>query len=34
MTIELDEPLGDRQLFDAGTWPPTPIDVASVNKWR
>lgn len=28
LTLDLDEPLGDRRIFDAGTWPPTPIEVA------
>lgn len=28
LTLELDQPIGARQLFDAGTWPPTPIPVA------
>lgn len=28
VTLHLDEPLGDRELYDAGTWPPTPIKVA------
>ena len=31
VTLELDEPLGDRQLLDAGTWPPTPIRVAAAD---
>ncbi len=28
-TLHLDEPIGDRELRDGGTWPPTPIEVAS-----
>lgn len=28
VAIQLDRPLGDRELYDAGTWPPTPIEVA------
>jgi len=35
VTLDLDEPLGDRQLFDAGTWPPTPIRVAAADEgWQ
>jgi hypothetical protein len=31
LTIELEEPIGDRELVDAGTWPPTPIPV---SEWQ
>lgn len=35
LTLHLDEPLGDRQLYDAGTWPPTPIRVARADEqWQ
>jgi len=29
VVVHLDEPLGERDLYDAGTWPPTPLDVAA-----
>lgn len=28
VTVQLDEPIGDRTVYDGGTWPPTPIDLA------
>lgn len=31
LTIELDEPIGERELLDAGTWPPTPIPVSELQ---
>ncbi len=35
LTLQLDQPLGDRQLYDAGTWPPTPIRVApAAEQWQ
>lgn len=32
ITLHLDEPLGDREFYDAGTWPPTPIKVAEEQE--
>lgn len=32
VTLHLDEPIGDRELLDGGTWPPTPIKVAPIAE--
>lgn len=32
LTLSLDEPIGDRELYDGGTFPPTPIKLAGPSS--
>jgi hypothetical protein len=34
ITLRLDQPIGDRELLDGGTWPPTPVKVAAADGWQ
>jgi hypothetical protein len=34
VALDLDEPIGDRELLDGGTWPPTSLKVANVESWH